>query len=597
MKHWRSFFVAVALFFWVWFAIKGARSQVVQTIQNYSFESPVSTTGVTPGSITSWTIGGSVVSGVWKPGNYNVGFAAFHGSQVAYVNAGGWIYQALTDLGMGRYQINVRVCSRNDAYPSGGYRVQLRQGSSTVFSDQTDYSLVTGGCSVAFLTAVYNNPNELALFATNSGQTSFDNVRLTKITLPPIEHSIAVTATPIPNSPPACNPSLAATYRKDNNRKTGICGDSIISIDLGSPKSISSIALGGGNISGLGNVSSLLNGSQLQYQDSSSNWVNAVNITGITDDQNWLKILNRSAITARYWRLYKASGTIATTELRLFGTDPAPTPSPSPPSPTPTPTPAPPTPSPSPTPTPSPSPSPTPQPSPTPAPPTPQPSPSPSPPLVQLPFEVYKDPEQRLHIQGLNPTDWIYILYGNQYRKVQALPNPDRCNLFQFWHTQRFSLYSDQGVTLYLPSGSEINFDPQNITTTTSQVCVNGVIQSGLPWQTIGSGVTAIAAEIQGWNTYRPNDTTFMVLVRGLPSLGVYATDHKPARRLTRPNACGLVRVGSTPRYDNAKLGSFTIRRNSTNTNLGSFNWSNLTVKQAPYYCYNGVLYPVVPIP
>jgi hypothetical protein len=107
--------------------------------------------------------------------------------------------------------------------------------------------------------------------------------------------------------------------------------------------------------------------------------------------------------------------------------------------------------------------------------------------------------------------------------------------------------------------------------------------QKGLPWQTIGPGVQAVAANIQGWA--RHTDSTFMVLVRGLPSLNVYATDHKPARRLVRPNACGLVRMPSSQRYDNANLGTFQIR------GYGSYNWSTLPVKQAPYYCYNGVLY------
>jgi hypothetical protein len=41
----------------------------------------------------------------------------------------------------------------------------------------------------------------------------------------------------------------------------------------------------------------------------------------------------------------------------------------------------------------------------------------------------------------------------------------------------------------------------------------------------------------------------------------------------------------SSQRYDNANLGTFQIR------GYGSYNWSTLPVKQAPYYCYNGVLY------
>jgi len=593
MKYWRSFLVTVALFFWVWLLIKVGRSQTTQTIANYSFESPT-TAGVTSGAVTSWTISGS--GGVWKPGNYNVGFSAPQGSQVAFLNTNAFLSQSLANPEMSLYRLQVDVCSRSDQYPSDAYKLELRSSVGIVAStNQGFYPLTDGACTTAFVNGVTNQLDSVRLIST-TGQTSFDNVRLSYLSLPSTEYAATFTATAITNSPANCNPSSASTYLKDNYKATGICANSSVTIDLGTEKPVSTIVLGGGTISGLGNISPTLNNAQIQYRNAQGNWQTALTITNVSDFNYWLRNFDLTApIAARYWRLYKASGTIATSELRLFGNPPIPTPSPTPtpPSPSPSPTPEP-TPSPSPTPQPSPSPTPAPSPSPSPQPtpqPSPQPSPTPAPPLVELPFEVYKDSQQRLHIQGLHPSNWVYLLYGDQYRRVQALPNPDRCNLFQFWHTQRFSLYSEQGVTIYLPSGGEINFDPSNVPKVSSQVCVNGVIQSGLPWQTIGPGVQAVAADIRGWRRNNPDSVTFMVLVRGLPSLGVYATDHQPARRLVRPNACGMIRANSTPKYDNTKLGTFEIRMRSS---LGYHQWNSLTIKEPPYYCFRGILYRLV---
>lgn len=187
MKHWRSFLVAVALFFWVGILIKSGRSQTANTsitIQNYSFGSP-STSTYQLATPTSWTLP-SGSAGVWRPQTYNVGFSAPSGSQTAYINSGGMIAQTLGDgLWAGTYSFRVDVCSRGDAYPSHAYSVELRAGTTVIASaNQTSVPLEDGACrTVALLPTIASNhpalgqPLSIRLGST-SGQTSFDFVRL-----------------------------------------------------------------------------------------------------------------------------------------------------------------------------------------------------------------------------------------------------------------------------------------------------------------------------------------------------------------------------------------------------------------------------------
>ncbi|PSB15967.1 hypothetical protein C7B61_00920 [filamentous cyanobacterium CCP1] len=347
-------------------------------------------------------------------------------------------------------------------------------------------------------------------------------------------------------------------------------GESWIQATFESPVTVGFIAMGGGNL-GI-NAANAFNGAAIEHStDCSNNWTRYLFVVNASNSE--LQFVYIPAVTARCWRLYKSNGNIATSEFSFYKpyewTTSAPTPSP-----TPTPTP-----SPTLTPTPSPSPSPTPNPSPV---------PTPTPGFVQ----VFRDPDDRLYITGLNSEEFIRVLYQNQFRRVSVRPNSNRCNLVQFWNTSRFSLYRQEGITIYLPSGGTINFNPDNIAQTTSQVCVNGAIQPGLTWTQLGSGVEAIGAEIEGWNRYYSEQTTYMILVRGLPSQGVYATDHTPAQRFGKANTCGIARFSNTVRYDNSNLGRFTfIRVRDWASEAGWFNWSNLTVYSAPPSCRNGVLY------
>jgi hypothetical protein len=187
----------------------------------------------------------------------------------------------------------------------------------------------------------------------------------------------------------------------------------------------------------------------------------------------------------------------------------------------------------------------------------------------------------------------IRVGYQNQYRRVRLRPTATRCNLYQFWDTNRFNLDNAAGVTIYLPPGQgTIQFSPRSITFTESPVCTNGRIASGLPWQSLGNGVQAIATEVYDHQRYNREDPTFMVLVRGLPSSGLSATDGTPAQRFGTANSCGIARFSTTSTYDNANLGRF-YWVDARNPDVGSpdYNWSNLLVWASPPLCRNGVLY------
>lgn len=185
----------------------------------------------------------------------------------------------------------------------------------------------------------------------------------------------------------------------------------------------------------------------------------------------------------------------------------------------------------------------------------------------------------------------IRVGYQNQFRRVRLRPNTNRCNLYQFWSTNRFIL--SESVTIYLlPGQGTIQFSPYSINFTESPVCTNGRIASGLPWQSLGNGVQAIATEVYDHQRYFTEDPTFMVLVRGLPSSGLYATDRTPAQRFGKANSCGIAQFATTPNYDNANLGTF-FWTDARNSRIGGSNirWSSLPVLTAPPLCRNGVLY------
>lgn len=201
-------------------------------------------------------------------------------------------------------------------------------------------------------------------------------------------------------------------------------------------------------------------------------------------------------------------------------------------------------------------------------------------------MQVYRDAEERLYIEGLQPRQSVHLVYGNLFRRVSVRTNPDRCNLAQFWQSRRFNLYSEAGTTIYLPQGGTLHFNYDRLPQATGQVCVNGQLAAGLPWVSLGNGVQAIAADVTGWNH---TSDTFMILVRGLPSQGVYATDHTRARRYGRANSCGVLRYSSTTSYDNGNLGSFYYAIGSSSSS--AFNWATVPIRQAPPLCYRGVLY------
>jgi hypothetical protein len=181
------------------------------------------------------------------------------------------------------------------------------------------------------------------------------------------------------------------------------------------------------------------------------------------------------------------------------------------------------------------------------------------------------------------------VVYQNQFRRVTVRQNPSRCNLAQFWNTTRFRLYSSEGTRIYLPGGGTIHFNYSQIAQASQEVCVNGQIAAGLPWQSIGSGVEAIAAQVTGWNRYNTDRSTFMILVRGLPAQGVFATDFTRARRYGRASSCGIARFSNTSSYNNENLGEFSYLINGVS--FGSFNWSTLPVHEAPPLCRDGIIY------
>ncbi|NEQ24656.1 MAG: hypothetical protein F6K28_37225, partial [Microcoleus sp. SIO2G3] len=79
-----------------------------------------------------------------------------------------------------------------------------------------------------------------------------------------------------------------------------------------------------------------------------------------------------------------------------------------------------------------------------------------------------------------------------------------------------------------------------------------------------------------------------MILIRGLPAAGVMGIDRSQVRRFTRANRCGFVSVGTTPYYDNARLGRFDYM---VNGQVFVYNWATLPNQTVVPLCRRGRIY------
>ena len=153
------------------------------TINNPSFESPVSVPGFAVSDISGWDISGS--AGVWDPIGW--GLTAQADSQIGWingwVNAPGTISQTLnaTLQPNSTYNLSIQVVGRKDGYnPGTAYSISLYAGSSLLTSVtpvaptsgiwtqlKTTYS--TGGSLIS------SDPLEIVI-SSSAFQLDFDNV-------------------------------------------------------------------------------------------------------------------------------------------------------------------------------------------------------------------------------------------------------------------------------------------------------------------------------------------------------------------------------------------------------------------------------------
>lgn len=97
---------------------------------------------------------------------------------------------------------------------------------------------------------------------------------------------------------------------------TNVGGDQWIKADLGSPQTVNSIEVAGGNIPTWGTVAEYLNSRAIQYYNGST-WVTAATISGASNSPPYLVNIPIAGITAQEWRIFGATYT-ATTEFRFY---------------------------------------------------------------------------------------------------------------------------------------------------------------------------------------------------------------------------------------------------------------------------------------
>lgn len=115
----------------------------------------------------------------------------------------------------------------------------------------------------------------------------------------------------------------SASNMRDGYLTTGTGTDNLpnswIRADFGTQKTITHIGVGGSEVIGWGIVPPYLNGASLQWANSPSGpWTTDKVVADVTS-QGGIKLIELSvAITARYWRLYKASEWVAVAEFRFY---------------------------------------------------------------------------------------------------------------------------------------------------------------------------------------------------------------------------------------------------------------------------------------
>jgi len=98
---------------------------------------------------------------------------------------------------------------------------------------------------------------------------------------------------------------------------TGNSGEQWIKVDLGSAMPVGRVTLGGGNIPDFGMAADYVNGAEIQYSPDNSAWTAVATVSGVTDTLPLEKAFTFTPVTARYWRIRKASGYLATTTFKL----------------------------------------------------------------------------------------------------------------------------------------------------------------------------------------------------------------------------------------------------------------------------------------
>lgn len=106
----------------------------------------------------------------------------------------------------------------------------------------------------------------------------------------------------------------AATGAATNNT-----GAEFIQANLGTPRPVSRIALGGGNLPIWGGIAGYLNSATIQYSlTGASGWTTVATVSGVTDTGTLDKNFDFPAVVAQYWRISR-SGYLATATFKLYG--------------------------------------------------------------------------------------------------------------------------------------------------------------------------------------------------------------------------------------------------------------------------------------
>lgn len=236
--------------------------------------------------------------------------------------------------------------------------------------------------------------------------------------------------------------------------------------------------------------------------------------------------------------------------------------------------------------------------------------------------EAYRDKDQNIYFDGLPPDRIVRVTYipdpsrrDRRYKSAWMYKTTSQftCTVHHLWNTRKFPLYAGPITIFGAAAGADLDINvsfPGLIGyTNTANPCSGATINNTLPWTNLGNGIKAI-------QTYDPCRFQYtyqgqpgcrganVIYLAGLPNPAYRVATSGAETRMSKVNACGLLKLGNTTKWKAYPKDRFTLVADYSfddyrYESFGTFNRGNLTYRdfsQIPK-CLNGKRFMPAPTP